>query len=186
MKSIMLMRSNERVLRPGRVYRDERRRENLPPVIRDHAGWVSSQPGGVSFGGDTPATANQAAISEMDFDEKIVGATGSVSNGEQPGQSSGAFALAAIALALRRARCCALRGDGHFSAPAKDFHVSQPRFVVAGVDDLKTTPIGENGTIKGGQSFTAVQQALDIHLKANPQAKGRLQVVPAFQAEETE
>jgi hypothetical protein len=147
---------------------------------------VILQPGGLSFGGDTPTTVNQAAISEMDFDEKIVGASGNASNGEQPGQLSGAFALAAVSFSAAARSTLRTVGAGHFSAPAVNFRVSQPGFVVAGVDDLKTAPIGEAGVKAAGQSFTSVQQALEIHLKANPQAKGSLQVVPAFQAEETE
>jgi hypothetical protein len=156
------------------------------PSFESMPAGITLQPGGLSFGGDTPTTDNQAAISEMDFDEKIVGADGSTSNGKKPGLLSGAFALAAMSFGAAARSPLRTSGDGHFSAPAKNFRVSQPDFVVAGVDDLKTAPIGENGTKPTGHSFTSVQQALDAHLKANPKAKGSLQVVPAFQAEETE
>ena len=147
------------------------------PSFESMPAGITLQPGGLGFGGNSPATANQLAISEMDFDEKIVGADGSASNGTTPGTLTGAFAVAAASFGAAARSTLRTSGAGHFSAPGKNFRVSQPDFVVAGTDDLKAAPIGENGTKAVGQSFTVVQQALDLHLKANPQAKGQLQIV---------
>jgi hypothetical protein len=72
-------------------------------------------------------------------------------------------------------------GMSKFRAPGPQFRLQPDGFVVAGVDDL--APVD---AAPAGASFTAVAQALERHLQANPQARGRLQVVPAFAAEDAE
>lgn len=133
-----------------------------------------AMPAGVTMSADGIAFGSQTAISEMDYDDRIVGVA---VPGPVPTRSVGGE-LAVFAAAFGPAARSALRttGTDRFAATGPDLRVGQERFVVARVDDLTRTEI------TGVASFTAARQALDRHLAANPDARG-LQVVAAFTAE---
>ncbi len=143
---------------------------------------IRLQPGGLSFGGQAPAAAGQAVTSEMDFDEKTVGADGSVSNGQNPATLPGHLVIAAAGFGAAARSALREAGPARYSAPGAHFRVSQAAYTVSGVDALTTAPLGDSAQAPAG-SYTAVQQALEQHLKANPQSRGSLQVVPAFHVE---
>jgi hypothetical protein len=151
------------------------------PSFEPYAAGVSLQLQGLTFGGDSPATASQAAVSEIDFDDRIVGADGGVSGGGRGVLGGLAAAMAAEFGPAGRSPLREL-GMSKFRAPGPQLTLRPDGFVVAGVDDLAQV----DSAAPAGASFTAVAQALERHLQANPQARGRLQVVPAFAAEGAE
>ena len=71
-------------------------------------------------------------------------------------------------------------GTAKFEAETAGFQVGPERFAVAGVDDL--APVAMDGAAPDELSHAAVAQALERHLQENPQDRGQLQVVAAFQA----
>jgi hypothetical protein len=79
-------------------------------------------------------------------------------------------------------------GTPKFVAETAGFQVGPERFAVAGVADL--APVSMDGVSGDGAapelSHAALAQALERHLKENPQDRGQLQVVAAFQAGETQ
>jgi hypothetical protein len=139
---------------------------------------VTLQPNALAYGGQAPGTAGQAAVSEIDFEEVVVDADGNVV------RSAGAKPLGpqvlTLAVEFGPAALSQLRagGSSRFAAPGPAFAVGPERFAVAGVADLQHVAVdGLEET-----SHAAVRQALERHLKDNPQAQGTLQVVPAFRA----
>jgi len=134
------------------------------------------RPKAVAYGGKSPGTANHAALSEIDFEDIVIDPDGNVV--KPPGAKTLGTLVSTFAVAFGPAARSPLRSDGtaRYAAPGPDFNVGDERFTVAGVDDLNAVDIGG----LDGQSHAAVQQALDRHLKANPAARGTLQVVPVF------
>jgi hypothetical protein len=151
------------------------------PSFEPFAAGVSLGLQGLTFGGDSAATAGHAAASELDFDDRIVGADGGVNDGGR-GVLSGLVASAAAAFGPAGRSPLRETGTARFRADGPQFRLRPDGFVVAGVDDL--APV--DGAAPAGTSFTAVAQALERHLQENPGARGRFQVVPAFAAEESE
>jgi hypothetical protein len=146
---------------------------------------VVLQPQGLVFGGQDPTSANQAAASEMDFDEVIIDANGNTVTTAtgSPGVVRGDLAVLAASFGAAARSPLRASGSSRFGAPGQKFRLRQATYVVAGVDDLRDAGIG--GGPAQALSFSAAQQVLEGHLKANPQAKGRLQVVgAAFVTEE--
>jgi hypothetical protein len=148
---------------------------------------VLLQAQGLAFGGQDPASANQAAASEMDFDEVIIDADGNTvpppSSGGVVGVLRGDIAVLAASFGAAARSPLRSTGAGRFAAAGPKFRLVQASYVVAGVDDLKDAGIA--GAEAGGLSFSAARQALEGHLKENPLARGRLQVVAAFAVEES-
>jgi hypothetical protein len=149
------------------------------PSFEDMPAGVRLAPQALAFGGQDPNTANHAAISEIDFEEIVIDPDGNVVRpqgakplGPQLVTHAAAFGPAA-ASPVRNA------GTARFAAPGPGFRVGVERFTVAGVDDL--APVAIAGLDE--PSDAAVRQALERHLEANPQARGKLQVVPAFRVE---
>lgn len=151
------------------------------PSFEPFAAGASLQLQGLSFGGESAATADHAAVSEIDFDERIIGADGGVNVGGR-GVLSGVVVAAAAGFGPAARSPLRETGMSRFRAPGPELRLRPAQFVVAGVDDL--APV--DGAAPAGASFTAVRQALERHLEANPRARGTLQVVPAFAAEEIE
>jgi hypothetical protein len=140
---------------------------------------VRLQPKALAFGGQAPGTAGQAAVSEIDFEEIVVDADGNVVRQTKP-KTLGPLVLT-FAVAFGPAAQSQLRAGGseRFAAPGPAFRVGDERFAVAKTDDLDPVDIaGMNG-----RSEAAVRQALERHLRENPEDRGALQVVPAFRAE---
>ncbi len=138
----------------------------------------------ISFGGQAPGTANQAVISEMDFDDRIVGASGEVVSGGRPGQLSGSLAVLAAAFGPAGRSTLRRSGTARFQSEGASFRLREAAYVVAGVDDLNATDIA-GAPAASPQPFTIVQQALEQHYRTNPHELGRLQIVAGFRAEVT-
>jgi hypothetical protein len=140
---------------------------------------VRLQPKALAFGGQASGTAGQAAVSEIDFEEIVVDADGNVVRKTKP-KTLGPLVLT-FAVAFGPAAQSQLRASGaeRFAAPGPAFRVGQERFTVAKTDDLD--PVDIVGM--DGRSEAAVRQALERHLRENPEDRGALQVVPAFRAE---
>jgi hypothetical protein len=136
------------------------------PSFESMPAGISLQPEGIAFGGE------HAAVSEIDFDQKIVGAAIPPARRVMSGRA------ASTAAVFGPAGRSALRNTGmaRFRAPSAAVRLRPERYAVARVDDL--TPAGIDGA-----SFTAVHEALERHLAANPGARATLQVVPAFAVE---
>jgi len=139
---------------------------------------VTLRPKALAFGGQAPGTAGQAAVSEIDFEEIVVDPDGNVVHDKKPKPL--ATTLVTLAVGFGPAARSEVRnaGTARFAAPGPAFRVGEERFTVAGVDDLAEVAI--DGA--AGVSQAAVRQALARHLDANPDDRGRLQVVPAFRA----
>ncbi len=160
------------------------------PSFERLAAGVSLGRAGTSYGGQDPASADEAVASEMDFDEVIVDADGNLvvrTTGGTRGTGLLSGDLAVLAAGFGPAGRSTLRASGatRFRAPGKDLRVRSPGYVVAGVDDLQAAGIADG--IPGeadGLTYTAAKQALEAHLASTPASTGRLQVVAAFQAEE--
>jgi hypothetical protein len=128
----------------------------------------------------------QTAASDMDFDEKIVSPEGVSTPGTVGGILRAELVAAAIGFGPAARSPLRKTGGERFRVSGPDFRLREPGFVVAGVDDLQPVATdGQTGVVSPGQSFTAVQQALQRHLQTDPQAKGKLQVIPSFHVEET-
>jgi hypothetical protein len=142
---------------------------------------VTLQPKALAYGGQAPGTADQMAVSEIDFEEVVVDADGNVVR-EDAAKPLNVLVLT-LAVGFGPAALSPLRtgGSDRFSAPGPAFAVGPERFTVAGVADLGEVQM--DGLEES--SDAAVRQALDRHLKDNPQARGTLQVVPAFQTKVT-
>jgi hypothetical protein len=151
------------------------------PSFEPFAAGASLSLQGLTFGGDSAATAGHAAVSELDFDDRIVGADGGVNVGGR-GVLGGLLATAAAGFGPAGRSPLRETGMSRFRADGPQLRLRPDGFVVTGVDDL--APV--DGAAPAGASFTAVAQALERHLQANPGARGTLQVVPAFAAAEAE
>lgn len=140
---------------------------------------VRLQPKALAFGGQAPGTAGQAAVSEIDFEEIVVDADGNVVRAAKP--KSLGMQILTFAVAFGPAAQSQLRAGGaeRFAAPGPAFRVGEERFTVAKTDDLDPVDIAG----MDGRSEVAVRQALERHLRENPQNRGALQVVPAFRVE---
>jgi hypothetical protein len=144
-----------------------------------HRKSFESMPAGVTLTPKALAFGSETAVSEIDFEEIVVDSDGNVVRTAQPKPLG--MQVLTFAVGFGPAARSQLRegGSGRFSAPGPGFRVGEERFAVAGVDDLNAVEVGG----PEGQSQAAVQQALERHLQENPDARGRLQVVPAFRAE---
>jgi hypothetical protein len=140
---------------------------------------VRLQPNALAFGGQAPGTEGQVAVSEIDFEEIVIDADGNVVRKTKPKTLSPL--VLTFAVAFGPAALSQLRAGGaeRFASPGPAFRVADERFTVAKTDDLD--PVDLAGM--DGRSETAVRQALERHLRENPQDRGALQVVPAFRAE---
>jgi hypothetical protein len=141
---------------------------------------VNLLPKAIGFGGQAPGTANQAADSEIDFEEIVIDPDGNLVRKEQPSPLSTVLVLHSLAFGPAAQSQLRNSGTAKFEAPTAGFEVGPEQFAVAGVADL--APVAMNGAAPDELSHTAVQQALERHLVENPQDRGALQVVPAFLA----
>ena len=94
---------------------------------------VTLQPKALAFGGQAPGTANQMAVSEIDFEEIVVDADGNVVRKE--GAKPLSTLVLTVAVEFGPAALSSLRtgGSSRFSAPGPAFSVGPERFTVAGV-----------------------------------------------------
>jgi hypothetical protein len=125
----------------------------------------------------------------MDFDEVIVDADGRTVPTAPGGPRVVRGDLAVLAAGFGAAARSPLRASGpeRFRAAGAALRVRSPAYVVAGVDDLRDTGIaGAAGPQGDTPSYTVARQALERHVETDPAARGRLQVVAAFQAEDAE
>ena len=135
---------------------------------------VTLQPKALAFGGQAPGSANQMAVSEIDFEEIVVDADGNVVRKE--GAKPLSTLVLTVAVEFGPAALSSLRtgGSSRFSAPGPAFSVGPERFTVAGVADLGSVQM--DGLEES--SHAAVKQALERHLKDNPQARGSCRSFP--------
>jgi hypothetical protein len=149
------------------------------PSFQSMPAGVTLTPKALAYGGQAPGSEAQAAVSEIDFEEIVVDADGNVVRKAAPEPLT--TQLVTLAASFGPAARSELRaaGTARFAAPGPGFRVGVERYAVASVDNLSAVEI--DGL--DGQSQAAVRQALERHVKANPDARGTLQVVPAFQAE---
>jgi hypothetical protein len=139
---------------------------------------VSLSPKAVGFGGQTAATANHAADSEIDFEEIVIDPDGNVVRDEQPHPLSTVLVLHSVAFGPAAQSQLRNTGPAKFETATAGLAVGPERFAVAGVDDL--APAQMNGAAPTDLSHAAVAQALARHLAENPELRGKLQVVPTF------
>jgi hypothetical protein len=148
-----------------------------PSFERMPAGVVLS-PKAIGFGGQTPATANHAADSEIDFEEIVVDPEGNVVRDEKPHPLSTVLVLHSVAFGAAAQSQLRNTGPAKFETATAGFSVGPERFAVAGTADLASVQM--DGAAPAELSHAAVAQALARHLKEHPDQRGQLQVVPAF------
>ena len=161
------------------------------PSFESLTAGVSLQSAGTSYGGQDPASSEEAVASDMDFDDVIVDADGAtvvpdadVATG--PGILRGDLAVLAATFGPAGRSALRATGQARFRAPGAGLRVRASGYVVAGVDDLVDAGVTAGTAAQvDGLTYTAASQALEAHLAADPTAVGRFQVVAAFQAEET-
>ena len=154
---------------------------HLPSFQAMPAG-ATLRPKAIAYGGQAPGTANQAAVSEIDFEDIVVDPDGNVVRPPGPKTLGTLASIFAVAFGPAARSELHTGGTARYATPGPDFQVGEERFTVAGMDDLSEVDVGG----LDGQSNAAVRQALERHLEANPDARGTLQVVPAFRTAETE
>ncbi|HEV7808679.1 MAG TPA: DUF6603 domain-containing protein [Solirubrobacteraceae bacterium] len=136
-----------------------------------------AMPAGVRISAvDRVVFGDHTAVSDMDYDERIVSADGAARVPAQSGSVGGPLAIMAAAFGPAARSPLRTTGTDRFAMASTGLRVGPESFVVARVDDLAQTQI------TGAASFTAAKQALDGHLAEDPNARGDLQVVPAFNA----
>ena len=151
-----MLSPGERVLRPGRLHRDERRREDRPPVVRVDARRGALQSRRCASAGRRLGRPNQASSPRWI----------STISCRREGRWSTAAARAAdpatfgAAASLRRCRAVVLAADSlpaYFRRRAPRISAcARPSYVVAGVDDrmLRSAKIIAGAPVVARQSFT--------------------------------
>jgi hypothetical protein len=137
-------------------------------------------PGALGFGGQAPGTANHAADSEIDFEEIVIDPDGNVVRNDTPQPLSTPLTLHAVGFGPAAASQLRSSGAARFETTTAGFQVGPERFAVAGIADL--APVSMDGAAADELSNAAVTQALERHLRENPDQRDTLQVVAAFKA----
>ena len=108
----------------------------------------------------------------------MIDADGNVVRKETPKPAEHGLVLHAVAFGPAAQSQLRTGGAAKFGTETAGFQVGPERFAVAGVDDL--APVSMDGAAPDELSHAAVAQALERHLRENPQDRGQLQVVAAF------
>ena len=143
---------------------------------------VSLAPKALGFGGQAPGTANQAAVSEIDFEEIVSTPTATSSARRRRSRSAPCSSSTSRRVRAGGAVAAAERGGtAKFeTATGRASRVGPERFAVAGVDDL--APVRWTAPRRTSSRTRPSRRRSSGTCRRTRSDRGALQVVPAFRA----
>jgi hypothetical protein len=144
---------------------------------------------GVTYGGQAASTAAHLTESDLDYETKLMDVDGRIVDQAPPYRPPGTLiaALAANGASAKSklVQTGADRYRGTRGAVTPRVQIAEPKYIIAGTDDLQLAAIDELQTLPtGGATFVATVEVLRKHLAKNPGEKQRLQIVSHFELAE--